>query len=605
MAVHGQSNGTPLYKDPTQAIPDRVNDLMSRMTLDEKIGQMTLVQKDSIKIPDIAGMGIGALLSGGGGYPTPNTPEAWAAMVSGFQEAALTSRLDIPILYGVDAVHGHNNLYGTVVFPHNIGLGAANDPDLVQRIGQATAQVMIATGIYWDYAPVVAVAQDIRWGRTYEGFSENTELVSTLGIALMRGLQNSDSSRAPIVLASVKHYLADGGARWGSTRPYPWLNSPWPQNEDWFKIDQGYADIDETTLRAIHLTPYQAAIKAGAMNIMVSYSGWQSLKMHAHKYLLTDVLKTELGFSGFLVSDWLGIDQLDPDYYTCVVKAINAGLDMIMVPFDFKRFIKCMNEALERGDINSDRIDDAVRRILRVKFQLGLFEYPVTDDSHLPEVGNPEHRAVAREAVGKSLVLLKNDDHLLPLSKSLPKLLIAGQAADDIGYQCGGWSIEWMGLPGNITDGTTILQGIRQTVSATTDVEFQANAEFGEDIHAEIGIAVVGEAPYAEGMGDRSNLSLPAAHIALINRLKAHCAKVVVILISGRPMIVTEPLADWNAFVAAWLPGTEGQGVADVLFGDTKFTGRLPHTWPRDMNQVPFKQATGDPMWPFGFGLQA
>ncbi len=599
-----QIANTFAYKNPDLPIEDRVENLLSHMTLAEKIGQMAQVEKNSITAEEVSRYAIGSVLSGGGGNPTPNTPRSWWQMVHSFQEAALKSRLGIPLIYGSDAVHGHNNVKGAVIFPHNVGLGATRDSELVERIGRITAKECAATGVRWDFAPAVSVPQDIRWGRTYEGFSENTDLVSALGVALMRGLQYTENGAMSTLLASVKHYVADGGTRWGSARGYPWLHSMWTREGDSFQIDQGVAEIDEDALRTIHLAPYKAAIGAGAMCIMVSYSSWQGLKLHAHKYLLTDVLKNEFGFKGFVVSDWQAIDQIDPDYYTCVVKSINAGLDMIMVPFDFKRFINTMNDALEHNDIAPERIDDAVRRILRVKFQLGLFECPLTDDSLLSEVGSAAHREVAREAVKKSLVLLKNDDHIVPLNKTLPRLLIAGRAADDLGYQCGGWSIEWMGAPGNVTKGTTLLQGIRMAVSATTEVIYDSNAEFGADSHAEVGIAVVAEAPYAEGFGDRADLTLPVTDIALINRLKSHCSKVVVILLSGRPLIVTDFVADWNAFIAAWLPGTEGQGVADVLFGDAPFTGSLPHTWPRDMNQVPLNQPTQNPLWPFGFGLR-
>src|SRR5579859_6635162 len=303
------------FTNPDLPVEDRVENLLSQMTMAEKIGQMTQAEKNSITPEEVAQYAIGSVLSGGGGNPTPNTPRSWWEMVHSFQEAASKSRLGIPIIYGSDAVHGHNNVKGAVIFPHNVGLGATRDADLVERIGHITAKECGATGVQWDFAPAVSVPQDIRWGRTFEGFSEDTDLVSRLGVAFMRGLQNADNPMLPMVLASVKHYLADGGTRWGSSREYLWLHAPWTHKEDWFKIDQGNTDIDEHTLRTIHLPPYKAAIEAGAMNIMVSYSSWQDLKMHANKYLLTDVLKTEFGFKGFLVSDWLAIDQLDADYY--------------------------------------------------------------------------------------------------------------------------------------------------------------------------------------------------------------------------------------------------------------------------------------------------
>jgi beta-glucosidase len=597
-------------QDPALSPSARAANLLSQMTLAEKIGQITQVEKNSITPAEVREYFIGSVLSGGGGNPTPNTPQTWSQMVRSFQEPALETRLAIPLIYGSDAVHGHSNVRGAVIFPHNVGLGATRDAELVERIGRITAKECAATGVHWDFAPSVSVPQDIRWGRTYEGFSEDTELVSRLGTAFVRGLQHVDNPAEAAVLASVKHYVADGGTRWGSGSEYPWLHSQWRRQGDWFSIDQGNAEMDEQTLRDTHLAPYRAAIAAGALNIMVSYSSWRGLKMHADKYLLTDVLKHELGFEGFLVSDWQAIDQLDPVYYKAAVLAINAGLDMIMVPHDFKRFIQVVNDALQRGDISQVRIDDAVRRILTVKFQLGLFEHPLSDDLGVNEVGSQAHREVACEAVRKSLVLLKNDNHVLPLSKALPTLLVAGQAADDIGFQCGGWSIEWTGRTGDITPGTSILEGIRQTVSAATTVTnviYAPNAEFNADVRAEVGIAVIGEEPYVEGQGDRADLSIQAKDIALITRLRQHCTKVIVILLSGRPLIVTEQLPNWNAFVAAWLPGTEGKGIVDVLFGDYPFTGKLPHTWPRDMTQVPRSEAIKlgiQPLWPLGYGLQ-
>jgi beta-glucosidase len=589
-------------------IEDRVEDLLSKMTLAEKVGQMTQVEKNSIKEEDIPALFIGSILSGGGGYPTPNTPESWAKMVNIFQEYALQTRLGIPLIYGVDAVHGHNNVKGAVVFPHNVGLGATRDPDLVERIGQVTALEMIATGIYWNFGPVVAVPQDIRWGRTYEGYSDNTELVSTLASAYIRGLQNvdgtTDLSAPTTVLATPKHFVGDGGTKWGSS-VCRMMGQP-------CMLDQGVTDVNEATLRAIHLPPYAAAVDAGAMSIMVSFSSWGGIKMHAQKVLLTDVLKGELGFRGFLISDWQAIDQIPGDYYGDIVTAINAGLDMIMVPYDYAAFIDGLTLAVENGDVPMERIDDAVRRILTVKFQLGLFERPFADDALLAQVGSDEHRELAREAVRKSLVLLKNEGDVLPLAKDTPLIFVAGPGADDIGTQCGGWTIEWQGRPGRITPGTTILGGIEATVSAGTKVVYDRQGNFDQVTDdssnpaiADVGIVVVGELPYAEGAGDRADLALSEHDVATIDRVKERSQAVIVILISGRPMIVIEHLDQWDAFLAAWLPGTEGQGVADMLFGDYLFTGKLSYTWPRSMDQVPLSAIGSDePLFPFGYGLE-
>jgi beta-glucosidase len=598
----------PVYKDPQAGVQDRVEDLLASMTLEEKIGQMTQVEKNSIQKKDITEKFIGSLLSGGGGYPSSNTPQGWAAMVNGFQEYALQTHLGIPIIYGVDAIHGHAAVEGAVVFPHNVGLGATRDPELVERIGRATAEEMVATGIYWNFGPVVAVPQDIRWGRTYEGYSENTELVTTLATAYIQGLQAHNLADPWAVLATPKHFVGDGGTAWGTSKTII--------DGHQFMLDQGVTDVDETTLRAVHLPPYEAAIKNGAMSIMVSFSSWGGQKMHANKYLLTDVLKGELGFEGFLVSDWAGIDQLPGDYYGDVVTSINAGLDMIMVPYDYETFINTLTKAVEKGDVPMERVDDAVRRILRAKFELGLFEHPFGDETLLPLVGSDEHRELAREAVRKSLVLLKNGDQTLPLAKDAALIFVAGEAADDVGIQCGGWTVEWQGRAGNITPGTTILEAIKNTVSAGTKVQYNRFGKYdriedkdGNPAIADAGIVVVGEYPHAEGIGDRADLSLTDPDIDLIKRVRERSEKLVVILISSRPMIITEQLPLADAFVAAWLPGTEGQGVADVLFGDYPFTGKLPYTWPRWMDQIPFdfdNLGTGDdaPLFPFGYGLE-
>ena len=594
---------TPAYQNPALPIADRVDDLLSRMTLAEKVGQMTQVEKNSIEPQDITDLFIGSLLSGGGGYPTPNSADSWLEMVNQFQERALQTRLRIPLIYGVDAVHGHNNVEGATIFPHNVGLGATRDAGLVEHIGRATAREVSATGVHWNFAPVVAVPQDIRWGRTYEAYGEDTDLVGELGAAYVRGLQGANLDDPASVLATPKHYVGDGGTAWGTSAQY--------------QIDQGDTQVDEATLRAVHLPPYRAAIEAGARSIMVSFSSWNGIKMHAQKYLLTDVLKGELGFDGFLISDWQAIDQIPGDYRSDVVTAINAGLDMIMVPYDYKRFNSTLTEAVEKGDVPMTRIDDAVRRILTVKFELGLFEQPVRSGD-FSRVGSPEHRELAREAVRKSLVLLKNDNETLPIARDAPVVFVGGMAADDVGIQSGGWTIEWQGQAGNITPGTTILEGIEATLAPNSGVQYNRFGKFdnvvddnGDPLIADVGVAVVGERPYAEGVGDSRDLSLSRGDLSVIERMRERSEKLVVILISGRPMIITDILDDADAVVAAWLPGTEGQGVADVLFGDYPFTGKLPYTWPRTADQLPFDfadlpaEGCSAPLFPYGYGLDA
>ncbi len=587
---------TPPYLNPDLPIEERVEDLLARMTLEEKIGQMTQVEKNSIKSEDIAAMGIGSLLSGGGGYPTPNNPENWYQMVYEFQNQALHSRLGIPLIYGVDAVHGHNNVIGTVIFPQQIGLGATHNPALLEQIGQVVGQEMLATGIPWNFAPVLAVAQDIRWGRTYESYGQDPALVSELAAAYIRGQQSVG------VYVSAKHFVGDGGAVWGTSTTGDYM------------IDQGVTEVDEATLRAIHLVPYQAALDAGARIVMISFSSWGGMKMHAQSYLINDVLKGEMGFTGFTVSDWAGMDQITNNYYNAMVTGINAGVDMNMVPYDYNRFINTILDAVEKGDITEARIDEAVRRILRVKFEMGLFENPFGDDLLLAEVGSDAHRELGRQAVRESQVLLQNENAALPISREAANIFVSGMQADNIGLQSGGWTIEWQGRAGAITEGTTILKGIKATVGANTTVTYSPAGNFdnvtdaaGTPVKADYGIVIVGEAPYAEGIGDSANPTLAKNHITLIEKMRERADKVIIVLVTGRPLIITETLPMADAWVVAWLPGTEGQGVADVLFGDFPFTGRLSFAWPRNLDQIPLAALEADdetPLFPMGFGLE-
>ena len=587
------------YQDPSLPTADRVEDLLARMSLDEKIGQMTLVEKDSIQPEGVARLGIGAILSGGGGGPLDNTAGGWLDMVTAYQATALETDLQIPLLYGVDAVHGHSNVTDATIFPHNIGLGATRNPELVQAIARATALETLATSIHWNYAPVLAVPRDIRWGRTYEGFGERTDLVTELATAHLIGLQavdgKTDLSHPETLLGTPKHYVGDGGTAWGSS------------TTDNFKIDQGITAIDEATLREIHLPPYPAAIDAGAMSMMASYSSWDGIKMHGQKYLLTDVLRDELGFEGFVVSDWKAIDQVDPDYYTAVVTSINAGIDLNMVPYDYTGFMRTMKDAVREGDVAEERIDEAVRRILFVKFELGLFETPFGDEALLETVGSAEHRDLARQAVRESLVLLQNRDGALPLDPDAELIFVSGIGADDIGLQSGGWTLEWQGFNGKKTEGKTILDGVTQMASPDSVVVYDRFGRFeGQTEKADFGIVVIGERPYAEGYGDSDDLSVNST---LIERMGERAEKVVVILLSGRPMIITEKLPLADAWVAAWLPGTEGDGVAEVLFGQYPFTGKLSYTWPRSMDQLPFdfknlpEQGCDGPLFDYGYGL--
>ena len=575
------------------------------MTLLEKIGQMTQADVKSLRPGAVRALGLGSVLSGAGGNPAPNTPSSWSEMVRLVQSEALESRLGIPLLYGVDAVHGHNNVNGATIFPHNIGLGATRDADLVERIGDVAARELIATNVHWTFAPSVSVPQDIRWGRTYEGFGQDPGLVAALGAAFIRGLNGrpvaGDGHRRP-VLASPKHFVGDGGTTWGTTRRYEWIHGSWTSElPDRWQIDQGDLASDEATLRAVHLLPYQAAIAAGVMTVMVSYSSWNGLKLHAHRHLLTDVLKGELGFKGFVVSDWMAVSQLGPDFNAAVWSAINAGVDMVMVPFEYEGFIRAVEVGVGAGAILASRVDDACRRILGVKAALNLFAEPFGEPSLLGELGSAAHRTVAREAVSKSQVLLKNAGGVLPLSFDAGTLLIAGAAADDVGLQCGGWTIEWQGAAGPITPGTTLAAAIAEAAPAGS-VSYQADGRF--DVDGDIGIVVVNEMPYAEGEGDTNDLSLSADQVELVRRMRARCRSLVLVIYSGRPLILTDVIDSCDAIVASWLPGTQAEGIADVLFGRKPFSGRLPHAWPRTMEDI--AQPTGlAPLFPYLYGLTA
>lgn len=573
-------------------IEKKVDELLSKMTLEEKIGQMTQVDLDAIKQnpDDVTKYYLGSLLCGGNTEIDDISPKGWAKAYEYYQSLALKTRLKIPILFGIDAVHGHNNVEGATIFPHNIGLGASRNEKLVEKVARVTALEVKGTGMQWAFAPCVAVARNERWGRTYESFGENPELAKSLGSAAVKGLQTNNLSNSTSVLASVKHYAGDGGTTNGK--------------------DQGNTECDMKTMREIYLAPYIDAIKAGAKNIMVSYSSWNGLKMHGNKYLLTDVLKKEFGFKGFLVSDWAAIDQLGKDYKEVIEKSINAGLDMIMIPNgpsrnnNYIQFIQYLKELVEEGKVPIERINDAVKRILTVKFEMNLFNNYKVDKKLTSKIGSKEHREVARDAVRQSLVLLKNENKVLPLSKNLNRIHVTGKAADSIGYQCGGWTISWQGNSGNvISGGTTLLQAIKNTVSKNTQVTSSLDGSGAEG--SDVCVVVVGEKPYAEMFGDREDLSLSKDDIATIEKAKSSGVPVVVILFSGRPMIITDLIPKVDAFIAAWLPGTEGQGIADVLFGDFKPVGKLPHSWPKSMQQIPINvgDKNYDPLFPYGFGL--
>jgi len=590
------------YLDATMPIEQRVDDLLARMSLAEKVGQMAQAERLGLQSSaQIAELGLGSVLSGGGSVPSANTPEGWANMIDGYQRQALATSLQVPLLYGADAVHGHSNVVDATIFPHNIGLGATRNPALVQQVAEVTAQETKATGVNWAFAPCLCVSRDERWGRAYESFGEDPALVKAFAKANTVGLQGNDpadKSGPDKVLATAKHWAGDGGTAYDPTK----VGTGYP-------IDQGLTTSPSLeAFEALFVDPYIPSIDAGVGSIMPSYSGVDlgdgDVRMHENTLLNTTVLKGELGFDGFLISDWEGIDKLPGGTYAeKAARSVNSGLDMAMAPYNFGAFITAITDAVGSGAVEQGRVDDAVRRILTQKFELGLFEQPFTDRSRQGEVGGDANRAVARDAVAKSQVLLKNDG-VLPLAKT-DSIYLAGSNADDIGNQSGGWTISWQGTSGDITSGTTIREGIEQ-VAPDAEVTVSANAS-APIAGADVGIVVVGETPYAEGQGDVGNngksLSLSTADRSAIDTV---CAAVdcVVLVVAGRTQLVTDKLGAIDSLVASFLPGTEGAGVADVLFGDEPFTGRLPLTWPASADQVPINVGDDDysPLFAYGWG---
>ncbi len=556
------------YQDKRLPIEERVTDLLGRMTEREKIGQLILVEKSSLtQIDDIRDYTLGALLSGAGSRPPTNTAANWLEMVQKYQAKAKETCLGIPLLYGIDAVHGVGGIAGATIFPHSIGLAATRDANLVRRVAEATTEELTASGIYWNFAPNLDVTKDQRWGRVYETFGSDPKLVSELGLAYLQGTQTSKDGFLK-ALATPKHFVGNGAMTWDTSA-----------NAD-YQIDQGDTQLNEQQLRTEHIEPFKQAIDGGALAIMAGLNRWNGKKISADHYLLTTVLKQQLGFTGFVVSDWYGVYALHDDRYTATVMGINAGIDMVMLPFEYKLFIKDMENALQNGDISKERLDDAVRRILTAKFKVGLFDRPAATIEELSSIGSDGHRTLAHEAVQKSQVVLKQKTGTLPLSRAARRVLVAGSAAHNLGQQSGGWTIEWQGIEGNSLLGTTILEGIRATVSSSTSVEYASDGELGpnKDL-AEIGIAVVGEKPYAEGVGDTAEPHLSEEDLGTIKKLRSRSKTLVVAIISGRALKLPPEYKTWDAIVAAWLPGSEGQGIADTLFGLAPFTGTLPVAW--------------------------
>ncbi len=598
----------PVAQDP--ATEQEITELMAGMTLQQKIAQMIQPEIRDITIEDMRQYGFGSYLNGGGAFPNDDkyaTPADWIALAEAMYQASVDASIDgssIPTMWGTDAVHGHNNVIGATIFPHNIGLGAAKNPALIEQIAKVTAREVMVTGIDWVFAPTVAVVRDDRWGRTYEGYSEHPQIVHDYAAAIVTGLQgaaDADFLGNERVISTVKHFVGDGGTTGG--------------------IDQGNTEVTEQQLFDIHAQGYVGGLQAGAQSVMASFNSWNGSKIHGNQYLLTDVLKNRMGFDGFIVGDWNGHGQIPGCTNDNCPQAANAGLDIYMVPTAaWKPLYYNLIKQVEAGEISMARIDDAVRRILRVKKRAGLFtkaspaQRPLAGKTEL--IGSAEHRSIARDAVRQSLVLLKNQQNLLPLNPS-QRILVAGPGADNIGQQAGGWTISWQGTGNTNADfpgGSSIYAGIaRQVNAAGGSAELSIDGSYQQK--PDVAIVVYGEEPYAEGNGDIDNLEYQRGvktDLALLKQLKADGIPVVSLFISGRPLWVNPELNASDAFVAVWLPGSEGEGVADVILAKTDgsvqydFHGKLPFSWPASPQQTAVNDGDKEyqPLLPYGFGLR-
>ena len=584
----------------------RIDQLLDAMTLEEKIGQMIQPELRYVTPQDVRDYHLGSVLNGGGSWPDGNksaSVEDWLAKADGFYQASMDTsdgRLAIPIMWGTDAVHGHNNVMGATLFPHNIGLGATRNPELIRNIGTVIAREMRVVGQGWNFSPTVAVARDDRWGRTYESFSENPDLLEGYAHAMITGLQGGPDTEDFLadgrVIATAKHFIGDGGTQGG--------------------MDQGNTTITEEQLRDVHGQGYFGAIEAGVQVIMASFSSWQGDKMHGNQFLLTEILKNQLGFDGVVLGDWNGHEFVDGCTQSSCPQSVNAGLDMFMVPNQWRELYANTFAQVRSGEIPQARINDAVRRILRVKLRAGLFELGLPSEraygGDKSLLGSDEHRALARQAVRESIVLLKNQDQLLPLDRNI-RVLVAGDGAHDIGKQNGGWTLTWQGTGNANSDfpgATSVYEGIAQVVeSAGGEVELSVEGEFEQT--PDVAIVVFGEDPYAEGQGDRANVDYqPTSDLALLRQLQDQGIRTVSLFITGRPLWVNPELNASDAFVVIWHTGTEAGGVADVIFRDKQgqinhdFTGKLSFSWPRTAVQTPLNRGDGQqPQFGYSFGL--
>lgn len=585
------SDEKDLNPPPKVSKETSIDELIASMTMEEKIGQMIQGARDMVSTGDIRNLMLGSVLSGGGSYPKNNTIEDWQEMIENYQSAALMTDKGIPIIYGVDAVHGLALVKNAVVFPHNIGIGAANDPELVYEMGAAVAEEMKLIRVPWNFSPCVAVNTDPRWGRTYECYSSDPAIVAKLAKAYIKG--QMDHGIAP----TAKHYVADGGVKFGT-------------GEGDFLIDRGDAIISEEELREIHLLPYKELIDSGVKIIMASYSSWNRVKMHENKYLLTDVLKNELGFKGFIISDYEAVSTLSGQTYEeNIVKAVNAGIDMFMEAVSYKKAYDALLDAAKTGKVSEDRINDAVRRILTVKQEIGLFDDPYMEivGREVENLGSEKYRKLAKQLVEKSLVLLKNDGNMLPLKKG-QKIFVTGPAANDLGMQCGGWMQTWQGSMDRgmykATEGTTILEGLLEYGSK---FGFEIITDEERANEADLVILAIGEVPYAEYTGDTADLSIVGdkAHpdnAAAIELAKSLNKPVITLIIAGRNVLITDYIDDWDAVVMCYLPGTEGDGIASVLSGVAPFTGKLPMPYYKSVEDI--GKENPELLFDIGYGLE-
>jgi len=598
MGGQPEVDGSAWTPDPTCV--ERASALVETLPPAQRYGQMITVDTAGLTVDEATAATLGSVFSGGSSDPPGGNQRAdWVAMISSYVDITKSFGTPVGLLYGLDSVHGNNNVQDAVILPHAIGIGASFNPDLAEQMGRITALEMLGVGANWAFAPTVAAARDERWGRTYESFSELPEVAGRMGAAMIRGMQNGKLGGAQSVLACAKHYAGDGATDDGTNMGDVTM-------------------LDEATFRQLAIEPYRPAIAAGVGSIMVSYSSYMGTKMTASKYWLTDVLKGELGFQGFLVSDWDAVSQLPGSWSEQVKAAINAGLDMVMLSHgqtahSAADLAYTLSSLVADGSIPIERILDAVRRILSDKCEMGLLDGDtVIDPAMTAAIGSAEHRAVAREAVRQSMVVLKNDG-VLPLPQTLTRVHVTGSGADSLAKQCGGWTIGWQGLgtageATATTTGTTLLAAVKKRFAGTTTNVTSSKDGSGAE-GADRVIVVVGESPYAEGQGDSDNPTLSPADFATIAKVKAAGVPFVVVLYSGRPLILTDSkgasaLDQANAFVAAWLPGSEGDGIADVLFGDYNPTGKLSFPWPATLAQIPLRDGDGQtPLFPFGYGL--